>query len=147
VTCTLCLNPDNRGRQAATGGYWPQADAEETSAAPQMKHLLRKHPEFPRAWEEEKVLIRNNHLDKRQRTLEEEEREGTKWKRRRPGEPFNQEVFPRLLALAIVASNSALTVVKNEEWRDVFRYLESEVEMVSATRFPGTSWLCLIIKK
>jgi hypothetical protein len=132
VTCTLCLNPENRGRKAATGGYWPQADAEETSSGPQMKHLQRKHPEFPRAWEEEKVLIRDNHLDtKRQRTLEEEEREGTEWKRRRPGEPFNQEVFRKLLAFAIVSSNSAQTVVENEEWRDVFRYLEPEVEMVS----------------
>jgi hypothetical protein len=114
VICTLCLNPENRGRKAATGGYWPQADAEETSSAPQMKHLQRKHPEFPRAWEEEKVLIRDNQLDtKRQRTLEEEEREGTEWKRRRPGEPFNQEVFRKLLACAIVSSNSAQTVVEN----------------------------------
>jgi hypothetical protein len=132
VICTLCLNPQNRGPQAATGGYWPQADAGETSSGPQMKHLQRKHPEFPHAWEEEKALIRDNQLDtKRQRTLEEEEREGTEWKRRRPGEPFNQEVFRRLLALAIVSSNSAQTVVENEQWRDVFRYLEPEVEMVS----------------
>jgi hypothetical protein len=37
----------------------------------------------------------------------------------------------RILALAIVSSNSAQTVVENEQWRDVFRYLEPEVEMVS----------------
>jgi uncharacterized NAD(P)/FAD-binding protein YdhS len=97
-----------------------------------MKHLQRKHPEFPHSWEEEKAIIHEKRLDNKwQRTLEEEEREGTEWKRRRPGDPFNQEVFRRLLALAVVSSNAAQTIVENEEWRDVFRYLEPKVEMVS----------------
>jgi hypothetical protein len=132
VTCTLCASPENRGPQALTGGYWPQANAEETSSGPQMKHLQRKHHEFPHSWDEEKTIIRENRLEnKRQRTLEEEEEEGAEWKRRRPGDPFNEEVFRKLLSLAVVSSNSAQLIGENGEWRDVFRYFEPEVEMVS----------------
>jgi hypothetical protein len=96
------------------------------------KYLQRKHPKFLHSCDEEKTIIRDNQLDnKRPQTLQEGEQEGIEWKRRRPGDPFDQEVFRKLLSLAVFSSNSAQSIVENKEWRDVFGYLGPEVEMVS----------------